>query len=358
MIDNIRVSYDIFKSDLNERKFNKEYLKTDNETKEYYYEAFTDIGRIAFYPNTNKLIISGRYIKTITNSYTDNFDDIISTKEELDSFFYSINKQISEMLIGIEIDIRTFKPSRIDFCLNIHTPYVNEYIRLFNKCFIKTKNKNYKNFVFEMDKELNTSFYVKTTKQFEKRKNQNFTANFYNKKDQLLYRREKDVERFGRSSITADDIEEASDILRLEVQAHYEYLKRISEAFNIDFKTRQLVDYFDIDIVAEAIKRKLKFFFGEEDFYSYKAAKQILLDNKCRMYYKNMSIYTYIKKKNNNESVPNIRKFTKQLKQLGINPKCFIPKLYGIDYLKNPIKLIDEKIKEKRLDKLKYKEAV
>lgn len=353
MIDNIKCTYDVF--EINTDRFTK-VQAFDRVTGEigYYYETTINNIWVGYYPKTRKLVISGRYIQLIANNYIKNFDDLFSCKKDLDNFFDEFNNRITKA-IDMNVDIRKFKPTRIDFCININTPYVNEYIELFNYCFKKKKSKYHKNFIYEQKKEKYTSCYIKTKQQYDKYENENFTVNFYNKQDQLLFRQKEDIEKYGRSGITDIDIDEAKNILRLEIQAHYRYLKSISEVFNIVYSTRKLTDYFNIDISKEAIKKKIKFFFGEEDFYSYKAVKQILFNNGYRFTF--IPIYKYIRKINNNETVSKYeqQKCSKLLTVLGINAKYFIPKKLGIDFLKNPIKLIDEKIMTKDLKNLKYK---
>ena len=350
MIDNIKCTFDVLK--INKDKFTEiKYSNKNTGESECRYETRINNIWVGYYPKSKKLVLSGRYIQLIINSYIKNFDDLFLDKEDLDKFFDEFNNEITKA-IDMIVDIKKFKPTRIDFCINVKTPYVNEYIKLFNYCFKKKNSKYHKNFIYEQGKEAYTSCYIKTKQQYENSENENFTVNFYNKQDQLLYKQEKDKEKYGRSGITNTDIDEAKDILRLEMQAHYKYLKDVSKMFKINFSTRKLTDYFNIEISKEAIKKKIKFFFGEEDFYSYKAIKQILLNNG----YKNHDILTYIKKLNNNEilSAYEKRKYSKILVNLGINAKYFIPKSLGIDYLMNPIKLIDEKIKTNKLADLKY----
>lgn len=82
------------------------------------------------------------------------------------------------------------------------------------------------------------------------------------------------------------------------------------------------------------------------DFYSYKKAKDIIINTDDLDKLKKKNLLNYIEKKfkcNKNFSYQTERKYKKILAQLGIHYH-FIPTRWGIEHLKNPISMLTEKI--------------
>lgn len=114
-----------------------------------------------------------------------------------------------------------WKVTRIDYCVNVRTPYVKEYIKLLNKGFMPYFMQ-YAEDDYGRRRKRDGSLYLVSKAEY---RNRSITINFYDKQHQLLKKRAS-----GETWITDEMIEEAKDLLRLEVQCHKaktENLKRI-----------------------------------------------------------------------------------------------------------------------------------
>ena len=343
MIDNIRIIIPVKEKNIDVSNWN---VVVDDNCLQLYYYIFIRRIRIAYYPSSENLLIGGKITGIDNYGNVRNLDDIFCLRIELEKFFEDFNSKINKYIKGKKIDILTNKSTRIDFCFNIKTDYVKEYIKFFNLFYTYNKDNrflNYSNFNEIKDIEPNSSFYLKTAGQMQYNQNQNFTINFYDKENQLIYRRKKQLEKQNKSFIKSEEIEESKGILRLEVQSHYVYLKSICKKFDIDFKNRKLIDFVDIKIAEYAVCNKIEQFFTKYDFYSYNYVKQLLNTMKVT---KDFKEYVLAKSKNNKVSS---RYFDQKLMRLGICPYMFIPSKWGIEKLDNPIKLIKRKISDNNL---------
>ena len=349
MIDNIRIIIPVKENEIDVSNWN---VKIDDKFLQAYYYIFIRGIRIAYYPTSENLIIGGKITGSGSYGKVKNLDDIFNSRVELERFFEDFNCKINKDLKK-KINILTNKSTRIDFCFNIKTDYVKEYIKFFNLFYSYNKDtrfSNYSNFNEIKDIEPDTSFYLKTEGQMRYNQNQNFTINFYNKEDQLNCLKNRQLERKGHSSVKVKDIEDSKGILRLEVQSHYVYLKSICAKFGIDFQERRLIDFIDIRIAEYAVCNKIEQFFTKYDFYSYSYIKKLLQTMKST---KEFREYVLARSKNNKVSS---RYFDEKLMKLGICPYMFIPSKWGIDKLENPIKLIKRKISENNLQELTLKD--
>lgn len=354
MIDTIRISVNITTAELETGKWK---LEVDEDTGEFYYYVFIKSIRLAFYPNSKNLIITGRYISVYTNNKFKNFDDVFSNKNEILEFFYNLEGHINSYFITPVVDILQNKVTRLDYCINVETEYVKDYLEFFNLYYSKADKKfnRYVNHTIEYKLPTDSSFYLKTARQYEENKNQNFTLNIYSKEDELTSKRERQIIKYGNSSITDKDILEAKNILRIEAQLHYSKLKTTCEKFNINSKKCCLYDLFDIEISQYVLTNELKRFFTEADFYSYEKAKEEI-QLKIKNHKSKKAALEYIETVAKNNKVNSIT-IPKNLISIGIFPHCFIPKSWNIDILQNPIKLIDRKIQVNQLQWLSLKKG-
>lgn len=349
MIDNIRVIIPVKEQNIDVSSWK---VEMDDKSLQTYYYIFTGGIRIAYYPSSENLMIGGKITGRGRYGKVKNLDDLFNSREKLKRFFEDFNHQINKYIKNGNIDVLENKSTRIDFCFNIKTDYVKEYIKFFNLFYLYNKDSrfsNYLNFNEIKNVKSDTSFYLKTAAQMRDNQNQNFTINFYDKEDQLKYLMNKQT-KLGRSSVKLKDIEESKDILRLEVQAHYVYLKSICEKFGVDFQERKLIDFIDVRIAEYAVCNKVEQFFTRYDFFSYSYVKRLLKTMKST---KEFREYVLARSKNNKVSS---RYFDEKLMKLGICPYMFIPSKWGIDKLENPIKLIKRKISDNNLQELTLKE--
>lgn len=354
MIDTIRIRSSTTESNL---EFKKWKIVINKKTGEYHYQTFIKSIRLAFYPDSKNLIISGRYISTYTRSKFKNFDDVFKSRDEIFEFFFNLENVINSYFVTPVVDILHDKVTRLDYNLNLETENVKEYIEFFNRYYNTNPKKltSYTNHAVKQGLPIDSSYYIKTSKQYEEQKNQNFTLNMYRKSDELENKRRNQISKFGKSSITDKDIIEAAGILRVEVQLHYAKLKAVCKKFGINHKTCCLYDLFNIEIASYVLKNELKRFFTDANLYSFDRAKaEIQL--KFKNHKSKKAALEYIKAVAKNNKV-NSTTIPKKLIDIGIFPYYFIPRDWNIDILPSPIKLIENKIQNNQLQWLTLKEG-
>lgn len=363
MVDNIKVFTEIEIENIDLKKFTpyigKNQGQSESVSDEIDYESTyysTDLNRmkLSYFPNSNTLRLSGKLLGFQSLPRTPNIDDVVESRAEMIDQIRKLSGEVNKYLINAHTDIFDWHLTRCDFCINVYTPFCGRYLEFFNLFYKyrKTINfKGYKNFTIERNCKLDSSFYLKPAAQYDKNKNQNFTLNIYNKTDQLESIRKKHLAKFGRSSIKEDEFLASENALRMEVQAHHDYLKKICRENGIRFKTLTLRDLLDIDISRNAVAEKLVQFFTECDFYSYDAALKKIRESEIKLTPKFKEYLSAISRKKKVDSVF----YSKKLKDMGIFPYMFIPKNWGIDKLENPIKMIDRKIHKMEINDLKWR---
>lgn len=260
------------------------------------------------------------------------YDDIEIVEDDVKSIIESVNRKIYE-LTKVRMDIREFRVSYIEVTFNVFdVAHVGRYIEMFNLIFDKKDDPRYKNFVQEHNLGRDTSFYVKSQSNYRDNKNDSYTVNFYNKKNQLEY---LEANPKNNSNVTSRDKRLAENVLRLEVQLAYQGIKALGATFK---------NFLDINVCKDVIISKYRWFISKNehlDFYSYKAAKQIIIQSELKPRVKS-GLLDYIKSKKKYHK-NTISKYRNLLASLGIH-WCFIPTAWGIDYLESPIKLLNEKV--------------
>lgn len=222
---------------------------------------------------------------------------IIIEKVNEHLLYYSLNYLVSSLL-GTrpgEVDIRNFKVENIEICFNVwlKNNYVKQYIEFFNLIFKDKADKRYKNFALEQGKDIDTSFYVKSSVQYRDNLNTNYVVNFYNKYNQLENLKDEG------SKITKDELERAEGLLRLEIQLYYIAIKDICNRHKLD---KQFNSFLDIELCLDILKEK----------------------------------------------------YNKMLNRLKIH-QYFIPTRFKIDYMKSPIRLLNQKLNHYKKMNKRYK---
>ena len=126
-----------------------------------------------------------------------------------------------------------WKAHRVDFTYNIHTPNVKEYIRLMHKADLR-------GFIIKKDQHGHRamkagSLYIN---------NSAVTLNFYDKQDEMQ-------KAEGGTRHTPEEIQEAKDILRIEVQAGRDKLSGIKR--KQEFTTKQISEFMTSPEAAEKL---------------------------------------------------------------------------------------------------------
>lgn len=209
--------------------------------------------------------------------------------------------------------------NRIDYTVNISTPYVEEYIKLFQRA---DKPRNFKELYCsksKIRKQLDGSFYLF---------NDSVTINFYNKESERL------SQNFNKDG--------AKNLLRLEVQCKKPKTNTLKVKY--DFDSRHLEHYLNKEIIHQQLEYYYNKTIGAGDYYKLSEAiekvkesnytyktKEKLIDilrciSKCR------SIWKAREKSQYTSSCFN--RYLKQIRELGVNPVT-IPARWEIGYLKN-----------------------
>lgn len=209
--------------------------------------------------------------------------------------------------------------NRIDYAVNIHTPYVDEYIKLFQR---GDKPRGFKELYCnkaKTRKQREGSFYLF---------NDSVTINYYNKEHERLYQNL--------------NIDGAKDLLRIEVQCKKPKTNTLKVKYGFD--SRHLAHYLSQEISYQQLEYYYNKTIGNGDYYklseailkvqesNYTSKTKNKLINVLREVNKCRSIWKAREKSQYNSSCFN--RYLKQIRALGVNPVT-IPSRWNIDKLKN-----------------------
>lgn len=146
-------------------------------------------------------------------------------------FQQRFNEEIKSFNLPFLPDLSGWKAHRIDFTYNLRTPYVKDYIRLMHKADLR-------GFTIKKDQHGHRSMkpgslYIN---------NSAVTLNFYDKADEMQ-------KAEGGTRHTPEEIQEAKDILRIEVQAGRDKLSNIKR--KQEFTTKQISEFMQQPEAAE-----------------------------------------------------------------------------------------------------------
>lgn len=327
-----------------------------------------------YYPNSHRLVIQGKLVNLCYEGYNiDTVGDLYFSKvgiildeepvydakdnitgyeyrymnytEGLGEIIDLMNEFLYELL-GIREDVRTFIPTQVEFCYNVKTRYVEEYIKMFNHVYSERDPASYKNYIKEENKPLYSSFYIRSNKKYEEDSKAGVTANFYNKLDETEFRLREAADKIRkgeRDSLPHQLVylRSTSDILRLEAIYGRKALYKVREEYGIG---NNLPEYIDPKLSRDIIVKRYRHMVGKENlsFFSYQEAKK-KIENSNLGREKKLNLIKYIRyhkgacSRNPDSGVYRRRDV---LAGLGIH-WCLIPREYGIDYLESPIALLD-----------------
>ena len=221
--------------------------------------------------------------------------------------------------------------NRIDYARNINTPYVEEYIKLFQR---GDKPRGFKELYCDKAKTRKQqygSFYLF---------NNSVTINFYNKEDERL------SQNFNKDG--------AKDLLRLEIQCKKPKTNTLKEKNRFD--SRHLEHYLSEQISHQQLEYYYNKTIGTGDYYKLSEAIRIVQQSNytyktkeklievLRVVSRHRSIWKAREKSQYNSSCFN--RYLKQIRELGINPVT-IPARWKINKLRNIISF-------DQLDAIKY----
>lgn len=249
--------------------------------------------------------------------------DIIELTHEED--LQELEQKFNDVVAGIHLDLNTFMYwtlRRIDYSINIKTEHVEEYIQLFQRGDIPYRFKMMYDKKSKRRKHKKGSMYLKSN---------SATINFYNKFDERL-------------NHTGEEVENARNILRLEVQCSKGKTDALKRKYEFDMKylyyflSKEISDYvihyyYDKTVGAGNYYKLDKAIKIVEESSLRASTKQKLIEllkdiNAKRSLYEVKSAF---KDRKDRES---FNRHIKQLRELGINPVT-IPQRWNIDCLEN-----------------------
>lgn len=286
--------------------------------------------------------------------------------QDMESLVLEINVDLSHLL-QTAIDIREFQVTYSEFCFNVYTEHVGTYISLFNQIFARRDPAKYKDYVIENDRSSDSSFYIKSKKQFETKKRLGTTVNFYNKMDWLENKLQEDEDRTnrklaGRTPKTLKDMTPAQKLakevvpldsvyadfdriqncLRLEVQLGSQALYRLVE------RDRPFSRFLDINFCRDIVIKQYEKFIGNEtaDFYSYPRAEEIIESSPFLTNTRRKNLLGFLHKLNggHNPYLNHDHHFISTMSDLGIH--CYL--LQERDFLISPMKLLREVVESSK----------
>ncbi len=283
---------------------------------------------LLYYPQTGKWSIRGKVMTWLHDTQVANVDDLYGT--DLQGFVNEINAYLQSLVEAPMLDILTWETYRIDYCFNIKTPYVSDYLDVMNEGFRMSNTGTRVNYPEE--KGLSGSSYIKTKGDYKANELRNYVLNFYDKYDRLEYLRRRGVR------IAEDDWELARNVLRLEVQCGYVFIKELCEKLNISRSFGDLISY-EVAYYAEAmIYRRVFKASADQEYFAYQTAKKRLgkqrkalevLERSAEHHRVTDSKYAHGRK---------------QIQKAGIYPFAFLRKGSGVEVMENPLKLILRKM--------------
>ena len=283
---------------------------------------------IRYYPLKGRWTITGKIITLLFDTQVANVDDVYGS--DLQAFAADINDCL-QGLVNIPIpDILEWEVSRIDYCFNILTPYVDAYLDVMNEGFRMANNGSRVNYT--QQKKLTGSAYVKTKTDYKDNTRRNYVLNYYDKFDRLEFLQKRGTQ------IPATDWQWATNVLRLEVQCGYVFIKELCEKLNMSRAFGDLLSY-EVAYYAEAmIYRRVFKADADQDYLSYQTAKKRLG--------KQRKALEVLERSAEHHRITDSKDDygRKQIQKAGIFPFAFLRKGSGVEVLANPLRLIWDKL--------------
>lgn len=298
------------------------WTKIHNEKLEYYWHRCNSVD-IRYYPCKSLLLIKGKISTLFSASQVKNVDDIFGV--DTDEFIDSVNNKLRTLCETETIDVRTFKVVRIDYCFNVKTSYVTEYLKFMSDAF-QHRNKGTRT-DFTQDNGLSGSLYIKPSGEYNKNQKKSYCLNFYDKTDWIRNQEEK------RIHISASDKELAKDVFRLEVQCYSDKIKKICKKYKIGNCFRNLCS---ISLAYSTICDVYKMIFGGDEncsYVKYEETKSIKFSPRVKQQLISSSQHHKI-----------TQYAARIITNKNIYPYYFLPAKGKINRLKNPMMLIWDKM--------------
>lgn len=272
-----------------------------------------------------------------------NLKRIANNGQATTSLYYCTEEEKENLTRNFERFMSTLLPQRanlsqwivrrIDYTIDIKTPYVKEYITL-----LQRGNKPPYSHI-DNDKQHKREDKKTHFKGGVRYKNKSITVNIYDK-----YRERQSEENIYNAHL----LESCRDILRIEIQCFKEKVRYIKQRRCIPHKT--IYPYLRKEIAFKTIYENLKHIAGKGDYYSYAQAlkeangKNLHLETKKKiewfLFFINRQ-YKSVWKLKSEWDEREFKTLTSKLRELNINPVT-IPRSYKIKKLPNILSLLQE----------------
>ena len=325
MIDYVKLKYRI--SIPNNYFSSQKWKKSTTEDGQPFFWHTTRGVKLRYYTEAELFTIGGKILMLLHDTQVQNFDDIYGAERDL--FLNEVNDSINRLFPSPILDIRNFTVTKIDYCINVETPYVTEYIDFLSRAFQMTNKGTRVDYAEENC--LAGSIYVKTASDYNADQNKNYTLNFYNKADRLKYLVASGV------SVSDSDFALAENVLRLEVQCGHQLIKQQLSKFLISNTFGELFDFkIAYDTIFSIYQRVFRGNF-DADYYTYGEAKKLLKGHVAAQ----NTLYVASSHRILGTKYAYGRK---QAMTLGVYPYCFLDRKGTLSSLENPIKLLFRKL--------------
>lgn len=121
-----------------------EYRTPDGEAMFYHNTRGLEV---RYYPKRKELTLEGKLMMLIRNTQVLNVDDVYGVETE--RFLEDINARLNGLLSRPIVDIRKFHVLRIDYCFNVQTEFVTQYVTFLNQAFARRNRGTRKNYTEE-----------------------------------------------------------------------------------------------------------------------------------------------------------------------------------------------------------------
>ena len=229
---------------------------------------------------------------------------------------------------------------RIDYCVDVHTPYVKEYIHLLQKADIPYYQKIAYNALTKNRSHGDGSIYLPAkSRDRRSKKTGSMTINFYDKQDERV-----------KAGSSDEIIAESKGILRLEVQCYKPKLNYIKKKYGLD--DTRIDSYMQLDICEEVIEKALFTICKKGDYYRRSVALEHINDSNYQA--KTKQILTGIVNDVSKQK-QSIARARCKYSDAGMDSKRFNSYLHKLDDLGiNPVMIPDNL----KLEGLSYKDGL
>ena len=184
---------------------------------------------------------------------------------------------------------------------------------------------------------LNGSVYIKTKHDYAHNERRNYVLNYYNKSDWL------EKQRMAHRKTHPSDSDFATNVLRMEVQCGYQFIKQICQEYHIPNRFELFLSY-EIALWAEETIYNRIFREGssELDFFTYEEAKKRLRSESAKK--------ALLAASQGKRIIGSAFDYGRKLiRRAGFFPFCFLPRKEAVRMLPSPIQLLREKCKQVQL---------